>query len=477
MASAVSFQGLSTGLQTDGIVDAIITQASQPLVRLQTKQDNNTKRETLLKSLSTQLTDLKAAITNLNTSSFQGRTITNSDSTNQYVSASASGALNGTYEVSVQQLATKAQYVSANGLATTSTDLGGTAISGGEHDGMYKYSITDSNGKTQDIYLASAKNNLAGLRDAINGNTYSSTNTTGLAVTASIIQTSAAGGNNKLVLTAVNSGQGTAGSTFTVTGNGTDGLGIGALGQTSSSAKNALLTVNGISLERTSNTVSDVVDGVTFTLNSDAAPTKSSTLTIAPDKSGITTALQTLVTKFNTLYKTYKDNSGQGMPSTDASGNTVAGTPGALAGDSSLRSIIARVRSSLMSIPTGVSTDSTYKSVAELGLSTQTDGTLSLDTSKFQTALGNDITSVAQVFQKAGNTVQDYVNVVTSPGSGNIAQITSSIDFQNLNLARQITTMTAALAKKRTALQDEYARLEATVGQMQSASSSLTKLS
>lgn len=477
MASAVSFTGLSTGLDTDSLVNAIMEQAQQPLVRLQTKQTNNTKREELLKTLRTQLNDLSSSITSLNTISFQARKVTNSDSTNQYVSASASGATSGTYEVSVQQLATKAQLISANSVATTSTDLGGTAIVGGEHDGTYKYSITDTNGVTKDIYLTAAKNNLAGLRDAINEDTYSSTNTDGLAVSASVVQTSAAGGSYKLVLTAANSGQGTTGNTFTITGNGADALGLGATAQTSSAAKNSLFTVNGINLERTSNTISDVVDGLTLTLNSEADPAKVSTLTVAPDTSTISTAVQDLVTKFNAAYATYRDNSGQGTPTTDASGNTVAGTPGALAGDSSLRSILAGVRSAIMSIPSGISSDGTYKSAVELGLATKTDGTLSLDTTKLQNAMTKDITSVAQVFSLAGTATQEYVNQVASPGSGNIARIIASIDLQNLNLSRQITNMTDMLARKRTSLEDEYARLEAVIGQMQAAESSLSGLS
>jgi len=469
MASAVSFQGLSSGLQTDSLVDAIIEQASQSLYRVQAKQTNNTKREALLQTLSTDLSDLSTSITTLNNTAFQGRTVTNSDATNQYVSATASGATNGSYEVSVQQMATKAQYISASSVSSTSDSLGGTADSSGN----YTYSITDSNGVTQNFSLSASENTLKGLQDAINANTYSTTNTSGLAVTANIIQTAASGGSYKLVLSAVNSGQGSAGNTFTITGNGSvdasgntsNALGIGASTYTSSTAKNALFTVDGISMERASNTISDVVEGVTFTLNSDASPTTKSTLSIAPDKAGITTALQDVVTKFNAAYKLYKDNSGQGTPTTDASGNTVAGTPGALYQDTSLRSIIAKMRSSIMSIPTGLSSDSTFKSAADLGLATQKDGTLSLNT------------TVAQIFQLAGASANSVIHDVTLPGSGDIAQSISAIDTQNLSLAKQIVAMTQQLADKRTTLQSQFARMESVVGQLKATESSLNSLS
>nr|WP_320132978.1 flagellar filament capping protein FliD [uncultured Holophaga sp.] len=477
MASAVSFSGLSTGLDTESIVNAIIEAASQPLVNLQKKKDKNTERETLLTSLRTQLNDLSSSITTLRNSSLQARTVTNSDTSNQYVSATATGTATGTYDVSVQQLATKAQLVSTNSVSDTSASLGGTAISGGDYDGMYKYSITDTNGVTKDFYLSEANNTLDGLKKAINTDTYSSTNTSGLAVSASIIQTAATGGSYKLVLSATDTGAGTASSTFTLTGNGSDTLGIGTAAQTSSTAKNAQFTVNGVSMERTSNTISDAVEGMTFTLRSQDSPTTTSTLTVSTDTSTITSAIQDLVDKFNAVYKTYKDNSGQGTPTTDASGNTVPGEAGVLAGDSSIRSIISNLRSAIMSMPSGLSGESTYSSAVELGLSTQTDGTLSLDKTKLQTALTADPNSVSQVFDLAGQATQSYINDVASPGSGNIARIITSIDYQNLNLAKQIQSMTDRLAAQRTSLESQYARLESVIGQMQAAQSSLSSIS
>ena len=65
------------------------------------------------------------------------------------------------------------------------------------------------------------------------------------------------------------------------------------------------------------------------------------------------------------------------------------------------------------------------------------------------------------------------MNSITASGSGNIAQLLSGIDQQNFNLSHQITDMQARLDRRKTALQDQYANLEAVVGQLQAAGQSL----
>jgi len=462
MASAVSFQGLSTNLQTDKLVDAIIQQEGLPIQRMQDRQALGAQRASLVRTIKANLYALNTSISNLSTTGFLARTVTSSDSNGTYASATASGAAVGSYDLVVSKVATKARLTSANGLATSTTSLGGTETSPGS--GTYEYVLTDKTGTATTVTLSAANNTLAGLRDAINAKS----GDTG--VGATLVQTAATGDNYKLVLTSTDTGLGTlvGGATTSndsiyLKGSAGNALGLASTGdgsQSAEKAQNAEFSVNGLAMMRKSNTVTDAVDGVTFTLKA-GDPTKTTTFSVAQDQNSAANALQDVVTKFNAILKVYKDNSGTG---------------GALANDSTLRTLVSQVRSAVMSSPTGISAGSTYRGPAELGLKTNRDGTMELDTTAFKAALDKDPTAVANVFSGVQANVQTFTNRVTSPSSGNIAIILQTIDDQNTRLTKQISDGQKRLDRRREALQRQYANLEAVVGQLQAAGQSLSGL-
>jgi flagellar hook-associated protein 2 len=474
--SAVSFQGLSSGLQTDSLVEALMTQASQPLVRLQSKQALNNQRSSLLHTLNSNLLALSSSVNNVNLSGLSANTVASSDANGTYVTATASGAANGNYSLTVNQVAVAAQSVYEGAISGTPStySLGGTAAAA---DQKYHYTVTGTDGNSTDIALSAATNTLAGLRDAIN----SSSSTSG--VSASLVQLDSSGTSYALVLGATQTGLGaTGGSTVSLalgTGSSdnstsnmaafisTTGKPAGLQNKTVS-AQDAKFNLNGIDLTRSSNTVTDAVQGMTLTLKApQATNTPATTLTVATDQAAATKSMQDVVDKFNAILKLYRDNSG-----TDSSGN-----PQALANDFNIRSMISSVRSKIMSSPSGLATGSAFSSAASLGLKTNRDGTMSLDSTAFKAALDKNPTDVSNVFTGAGTALVGYVNTVTSPGSGNLAMVLQSIDTQNLSVTRQISTMQTYLDRKRTILQNQYSKLETTVGQLQSVAKSLSGMS
>jgi len=459
VASAISFQGLSTNLQTDKLVEAIIQQEGAPIQRMQERQTLGNQRASFVRTIKANLYALNTSIANLTTQAFQARTVSSSDSNGTYASATAAGAANGTYDLVVTKVATKARLTAANGLASTSTSLGGTAT-----NGTFDYVLTDKTGTATTISLTEATNTLVGLRDAINAKS----SDTG--VGATLVQTSATGNSYKLVLTSTETGLGTlAGGATTsndsiylkgVAGNALGLSSTGAGSQSAEKAQNAEFSVNGLAMERKSNTVTDAVDGVTFTLKAGDS-TKTTTFTVAQDQDSSVKALQDVVAKFNAILKVYKDNSGTG---------------GALANDSTLRTLVSQVRSAVMSSPTGIAAGSTYRSPAELGLKTNRDGTMELDSTAFKAALDKDPNAVANVFSGVQSNFQVFTNRVTSPSSGNIAIILQAIDDQNSRLTKQISDGQKRLDRRQEALQRQYANLEAVVGQLQAAGQSLSSL-
>ncbi len=465
MASLVNFSGLSTGLNTSSLIDAIMQQESQPLSRLQEKQSLNTKRSTLMSSFSVNLLSLSTSMNTLNNSAFLSQLVTSSDANGTYVSASATDATTGTYDVQVDKIATKAKL--ALGMADLTSSVGqGT------------YTITGKDGTTKSFTIDSTNDTLTGFRDAINNS--------GADLGATIVDSGVAGpGRYKLIVTSKETGAApTGGTTFTIAkDSGTSAALGGAASQTSEAAQNAHFWVNGVELTRSSNTVTDAVTGMTFTLKSGGQTSSSTptTLTVGTDKEGITKALQDTVSKFNAVLKLYKDNSQGATYSSATSSSSTSGDvlkpAGPLANQPTLRTMISNVRSAIMSSPAGLPGDNYYKSAAELGLKTNQDGTMSLDTTALKAALDKNPEAVREVFGKVNTVLQDTVNQITSPGSGSLALIRQSVDAQNSTLNLRIDSMQARLDRRRAALTLQYANLERTVGQLQAAGQSLSSLS
>lgn len=566
MASGISFQGLSTGLPTDQLIDAILQQEAQPLQRLQNRQTRNNQRVAALQTLKSNMTALATSLATLGGTSFDARTVSSSDANGTYVSATASGAVAGSYDLKVSQVATKGR-ISPTLVGGVPSNLAvadplATPVFSGT---SASFAIQGTDGVIKTLTLDASNNSLYGLRDAINALGVADPNdpnATALGVTATVVNTGSGTNPYQLVLTAKETGTGTTGGVVTLadvtSGGAVNTLGITAGtvdsltapttlsgGLTSGAAdvaQDALFTVNGIELTRKSNTVTDAVDGVTFTLKQ-GGQTTPTTFNVALDKGAITSAMQDVISKFNALVKTYKDA-------------TVSG--GALANDPSVRSFITQVRAAFSGVPDGLPATASLTSTADLGIKTNRDGTLSLDTAALQSALDLDPAAAKRIFaftgessngavtffaggaktttgavgfnitsftsggpvsgtfsvdgvdyalsgsngtlagtagtpleglivsvtgtgagtlnltRGVGQAVRDVVSDLTASSTGNISVILSSIDQQNQTLARQIFEGEQRLDRRREILQAQFARLEATIGQLQAAGQSLS---
>lgn len=412
--ATVSSTGISSGIDWNSFINAILQQEGQPLQRLQAKQTANNQRAAALQTLKSNMTSLSTSLATLGGTSFDARTVSSTDSTNTYVSASASGAATGSYDLLVSRVATRGR-ISPTLVGGVPSNLAvadplATPVFTG---GSASFAIRGTDGVIKTLTLSGANNNLYGLRDAINALGVAdpaNPSSKALGVTATVVNTGSGTKPYQLVLTATNTGTGVAGTGGKVTiadvttGAPVNTLGIAAgtvdsmtapttlSGGLSSSgtdvAQDALFTVNGIQLTRQSNTVTDAVDGVTFTLKQGGQATPT-TFTIGLDKGAITSAMQDVISKFNTMVTTYKNASASG---------------GALANDPSTRSLISKVRSALSGVPAGMPSTATFTSAAGLGVKTNRDGTLSLDTTAFQAALDKDPAAAKRVFAFTGDT-------------------------------------------------------------------------
>lgn len=354
--------------------------------------------QTDLSTLSTGLETLATSIDNsLATNAFATRAATIS-STGDVSASSAlsmsvdSGSATGDHTLQITQLAT-AQKVMGSAQSSSSTALGYSGTFSLGLAGGSSASITVNSGMSmQDVV------------DAINAQS-ATTN-----VQASIIQVSS--GSYQMVLTGT---QDAADITYSST-SGTDIL--NQLGVTNSSgtftdvlqsAQSAEFSLDGISLTRSTNDITDVLSGVTFDL---LQPTPSGTtlnISIGTDTTQVSSALQTFVTNYNSFRDAVLAQS-----ATNSDGT--ASSSAVLFGDSTMRDIMTQLQSVLSGSVGGLS-------MADLGLSFNENNELQLDTGTLSTVLSTNLSGVTSLLSAQTTTSSSQLNVIdtgTSPQSFNL---------------------------------------------------------
>lgn len=395
----------NSNIDVAGIVSQLMTVEQRPLTALAKKEADYQAKLSAVGSLKGALSSFQTALAALkDASKFQALTATSSDSASMTASAS-SGATAGTYVIDVTSLAQAQKLVAAGqtsstaaigaGAATTLTfDFG--AISGGTFSsatGQYTGASFTSNGNgTKTVTIDATNNSLQGIRDAINA--------ANIGVTAAIIND---GSSTPYRLALSSNNQGSSNSLkISVAGDAAlsallsqDPAGTQSLSETVT-AQNANFKVNGVSVSKSSNSVSDVIQGVT--LNLLKPTTASASITVARDSNSIQSQINSFVKAYNELAKTLKD-----VSSYDA--NTKKGA--VLQGDAVVRSIQSQIRGVLNAPLSGAGSLTT---LSQVGLTFQKDGTLSFDSSKLTAALSKSPNDVAAVFASVGSASDSLVS-------------------------------------------------------------------
>ena len=285
--------------------------------------------------------------------------------------------------------------ISANATATGTANLQATPV------------FTSNGSGTKSITIDSSNNSLQGIRDAINA--------ARMGVTATIVN-DGSGTPYRLALSSDNNGASNS-MKITVTGDATvssllahDPAGTQNLSETVT-AQNANFKVNGVSVSKPSNTVSDVIQGVTLTLSK--TTTSPATLTVARDTASISSAISGFVKAYNDLASTLKNISAYD-PATQKGA--------ILQGDSTVRSLQSQLRNMLSTSVTG--TAGTLTTLSDVGVSFQKDGTLALNQSKLDSAIANHFSDIASLFAsvgKASDSLVSFTSATSNTKAGNYA--------------------------------------------------------
>lgn len=274
----------------------------------------------------------------------------------------------GTYDLTVTQIA-KANKISSSSVSSNSTDLG--------YDGVF--SLGTDGGGTADITVTSGMS-LADLAEAINNQS----DTTG--VQATVLQVSSS--SYQLLLTTNDTGK-TIVASSTSGSDLLNGIGItnssGNIANVVQAAQSAKITLDGVEITRDSNDISDVLDGVSFHLYSTTPTDTSVSVQIAPNLTTIQTAISDFVTSYNSLrdYVIAQNKTGS---------DGTADSSAVLFGDSTLRDVAQKIEDDLNT------TISSY-SLADLGITFDSDNKLVVDSTTLTSALNNKLDDVASLFE------------------------------------------------------------------------------
>jgi len=399
MATITSL-GVGSNLDLATLLTQLQTAESQPLVALDAKAKSYTSKLSAYGTVQSALGVLQTAAKKLSDPAlFQ--TVTGTPTVSGILAASSTDASSaGNYNIAVSQLA-QSQSVIAAGQASTTAAIGSGKITidfgtltGGTLDaatGKYTGSTfaADATRVAKPITIDASNNTLAGIRDAING--------ADAGVTASIVN-DGSGTPNRLVLVSTQTGEASS-MRISVDGDAAlqsllnnDPAGSQNLQQTVA-AQNAKLTVNGIAITSATNTVKEAIQGTTLTL----VNTGTTGLSMKANTTSVTSAINDFVKAYNSLQSTAKT-----LTAYDADTKTGA----ALMGDSTLRNLQTRIRQALTT-PQAGGTDG-FKVLTEIGVGFQKDGTLAVDSTKLEKALGANLEGVSNLFASATGSTAGY---------------------------------------------------------------------
>ena len=365
--------GLASGLDTASMIKQLMEVERLPILNLQSNRQKLVAKDDAWRDIATRLSSLRTSLDALASASDLDRYITASSSNEQRAVATVTGnALPQTLSFTIDQLATRHEIISTGGFASDDALVGA---------GTFTIEI---GGQTHSV-TTDTETTLAQLATRINE--------LGIGVTASVFYVD--GSTAKLRLVSKDTGEAAA---FTAYG---DQAGLAST-EVIRAGQDAQLTMGALTITRSSNTISDLVPGVTVDLRS-AGP-EEVTITIGRDVDGLVAAVGKVVNDLNNAINRIK---------TLTAYNAESQTGGILVGDSTARQI-------LNDLQTAVSTftlpDGPYRHSAAIGIEIQRDGTLKFDESKLRAALQDDYQGVSRLLSRWGTTSDPRVQFLRSGG-------------------------------------------------------------
>jgi flagellar hook-associated protein 2 len=459
MATGINFNGLGSGIDFSKLSEAILAERARPMTQLQAKSDTFNNRSAALKQLNASLATLAEAANALTNRELGSGRVATSSAVTVATASSASTAAPATLNLTVTRLATSLTQASRV-YATSSTAV----LAGGATTATFELRKGGAATGTA-ITIDSANNTLAGLRDAINN--------ANAGVTAAIVDADGSGAQNKLILTSTATGAAGSVQLFETTATGTAAdLNLASLNPPGAindfSALDAAFSINGLSVTRSTNTVSDAVSGVTFELKSAG----SSTVTVSANTAEVSQKLAAFINAYNNVQDfiagQYKKD-GKGRPT------------GVLAGDPTLRTVQQQLREAVSASST--TNGGALTELTQIGLGRDADGKLTLDSAVLNGKLSSSFSDVQALLSGKtasqtglANSIYDSYNRLSDKITGVVQTAINGYEDSIKTLDRSIDRQLSILTTLRQTLSRQFAAADAAIGQLNGQGTALSNV-
>lgn len=461
MASFTSL-GVGSNLPLDTLLTNLTTAEKKRLTPITQQQSSNTARLTAFGTLKSSLEKFQTANTALNDAALFKSTTAVSSSTDLTVSTTA-GAAAGIYKISVSQLA------QAQSIRTTTPVTDSKAIQGNSNSERTLVIKQDGKDKPLEIKLTSEQTSLEGLRDAIN-------NADG-GVSASIVKVK--DNDYQLVLTSSETGlenqmsvsvQGDDKLNQFISFNNPDVTGNNV--EQIVEAQDAKLSVNGINIERSSNTITDAPQGITLNLTKVVDDV---TITVNKSDEKSTSAIKAWVEAYNSLVDTI--GSLTKYTAVDPGAEKQDTSNGALLGDSTVRTIQTGIRGQF----SASANSGNFQTLSQIGITQDgTTGKLKIDDDKLKKALSEHSVDVQQLLvgdgketgitTKIAGLVKGYL-----ADDGIIDSAQDSINNTLKKLTKQYLSVSASIDDTIARYQAQFTQLDTMMSKLNNTSTYLTQ--
>jgi len=449
-AGLIQSLGIGSGLNVQSLVTQLVAADRAPAAARITRQATSVGTSiSALGTLKGALASFQSALGAATTSNqFQSMSTHSADDT-VFTATAGSGAVAGSYGLEVRQLAQPEQLIS------TSFAGGASSVVG---SGTMQVSLGSS---SFNVTIGSDTATLADVRDAIN----TASGNPGVKATLVYGLTGA-----QLVLTSATTGAGNAiRATVTGASGSLANLSYSGAADThyteSQAPQDAIIFISGVEHHSASNVVAGAIDGVTLSLKA-AKPNTTLNLDISDDQSTVIGNVTNLVTAYNSMQSQLRK-----LGSYDAASKT----GGPLVGDWLLKNTQYQVNNGMTNPVAGLT--GPYSSLAALGITTDANGQLVIDSTKLTAALTADSGSVAKLFGGTNGIGKRLDAALT----GMLAD-TGAIAARDANLTqaqKDVTTQQTALDAQMAVVQQRYLTqfnaLDSLMSQLQSTSNYLTQ--
>jgi flagellar hook-associated protein 2 len=437
--------GIASGMNWGNLIDSMVSLESQPIALMQKKQSAYRSQVSKLGDIASKISALQSAASSLASNGVLAIKATTSNIA--FTATPGSGAAAGSYSIEVENLATSAKALS-NAYESSSAQVSGATLT------------LTVQGVTCDPIVIADGASLSSVADAING--------AGLGVNAAVVSD---GTSSYLSLTNRATGYplaGTADEALRVdvltTGVSGTPLSIGV----TRPAQNAAFSIDGFDFARSSNTVADAIAGTTLALKAKTAVGTPEDLILENDVSGTAAKLRTFVDAYNAAMKLVQGDLAVDQ-STDRSTT--------LSGDSTVRGLQADLQHLIVAVVPGGS----LSSLADLGISTNRDGSLSLKDSVLSSALSRDPDAVNRLFSAhdsgIGALVKRLSDLYTGSVSGLLTTRSKSLNDSITSILNRIDREQARIDSYKATLTAQFTAMEETMSQWKSIGQYLTSQS